>query len=60
MSLPHGNRIQILAPIIRDRKGEYRKELQEMRREGFIRARIDGEIIDLTQVLPSKNINGIR
>jgi excinuclease ABC subunit A len=49
MSLPQGSRIQILAPLVRDRKGEYRKELQEMRREGFIRARIDGEIRDLTQ-----------
>lgn len=48
MSLPLGSRIQILAPIVRDRKGEYRKELQRMRREGFIRARIDGEMKDLT------------
>ena len=54
MSLPHGSRIQILAPIVRDRKGEYRKELQEMRREGFIRARIDGEMIDLTQDITLK------
>jgi excinuclease ABC subunit A len=35
--------------IIRDRKGNYRKELQEMRSEGFVRARIDGEMKDLTQ-----------
>jgi len=49
MSLPQGSKIQILAPMIRDRKGEYRKELQEKRREGFIRARIDGKIMDLTQ-----------
>jgi excinuclease ABC subunit A len=49
MSLPYGSRLQILAPIVRDRKGEYRKELQQMRREGFIRARIDGKMIDLTQ-----------
>ena len=48
MSLPEGSRIQILSPIVRDRKGEYRKELQKMRRYGFIRARIDGEIMDLT------------
>ncbi len=48
MSLPKGSRIQILAPLVKDRKGEYRKELQQMRREGFIRARIDGEITDLT------------
>ncbi|NWF52753.1 MAG: excinuclease ABC subunit UvrA [Nitrospirae bacterium] len=49
LSLPQGNRLQILAPIVRDRKGEYRRELQEMRREGFIRARIDGNMVDLTQ-----------
>ncbi len=49
MSLPRGSKIQILAPIVKDRKGEYRKELQEMRREGFIRARIDGTITDLTE-----------
>ena len=49
MSLPQGSRVQVLAPIVRDRKGEYRKELEEMRPEGFIRARIDGEITDLTQ-----------
>jgi excinuclease ABC subunit A len=47
MSLPEGSRVQILSPIVRERKGEYRKELQKMRREGFIRARIDGEIRDL-------------
>ncbi len=49
LSLPQGNRLQILAPIVRDRKGEYRKELQQMRREGFIRARIDGKMVDITQ-----------
>ena len=54
MSLPDGNRIQILAPIVRDRKGEYKKELQEMRREGFIRARIDGEMTDLTHDISLK------
>jgi len=54
MSLPKGTRLQILAPIVRDRKGEYRKELQEMRREGFIRARIDGEMTDLTQDISLK------
>ncbi|MBI5073964.1 MAG: excinuclease ABC subunit UvrA [Nitrospirae bacterium] len=49
LSLPEGTRIQVLSPIIRDRKGNYRKELQEMRSEGFVRARIDGEMKDLTQ-----------
>ncbi len=49
LALPEGTRIQILSPIIRDRKGNYRKELQEMRSEGFVRARIDGVMKDLTQ-----------
>ena len=49
LALPEGTRIQILSPIIRDRKGNYRKELQEMRSEGYVRARIDGEMKDLTQ-----------
>ncbi|MBI5631900.1 MAG: excinuclease ABC subunit UvrA [Nitrospirae bacterium] len=49
LSLPEGTRIQILSPIIKDRKGNYRKELQEMRSEGFVRARIDGDMKDLTQ-----------
>ncbi|MDH4231279.1 MAG: excinuclease ABC subunit UvrA [Nitrospirota bacterium] len=48
-ALPENTRIQILAPIVRDRKGNYRRELQEMRSEGFVRARIDNEMADLTQ-----------
>ncbi len=47
-SMPMGMKIQILAPIVIERKGEYRKELQQMRRDGFVRARIDGEMVDLT------------
>ncbi|NJD55112.1 MAG: excinuclease ABC subunit A [Nitrospirae bacterium] len=49
LALPEGTRIQILSPIVRDRKGNYRKELQEMRSEGYVRARIDGQMKDLTQ-----------
>ncbi len=49
LALPEGTRIQVLAPIVKDRKGNYRKELQEMRNEGFVRARIDNEMVDLTQ-----------
>ena len=45
--LPEGAKFQILAPIVRGRKGEYRKELLEMRRAGYVRARIDGEMVDL-------------
>lgn len=49
LSLPGGAKIQILSPIVRDRKGNYTKELREMRNEGFVRARIDGKMMDLTQ-----------
>jgi excinuclease ABC subunit A len=49
LSLPENTRIQILSPIVKDRKGNYRKELQEMRSEGFVRARIDNKMVDLTQ-----------
>jgi len=54
VSMPHGTRLQILAPIIRDRKGEYKKELTEMRNEGFVRARIDGVMLDLTEEISLK------
>ncbi|HEU4683412.1 MAG TPA: excinuclease ABC subunit UvrA [Nitrospira sp.] len=46
-ALPEGTKFQILAPIVRSRKGEYRKELLEMRRAGYVRARIDKQTVDL-------------
>ena len=46
-TLPEGVKFQVLAPIVRGRKGEYRKELLEMRRAGYVRARIDGKLVDL-------------
>ncbi|MEW6245574.1 MAG: excinuclease ABC subunit UvrA [Nitrospirota bacterium] len=45
--LPEGTKFQILAPIVRGRKGEYRKELLDMRRAGYVRARIDDRLVDL-------------
>jgi len=48
MALPSSSRIQILSPIVIGRKGEYKKELTEATKKGFVRARIDGEIVDLT------------
>jgi len=47
LELPADTRLQILAPIVRGRKGEYRKELSDMKGKGFVRARIDGEIREL-------------
>ncbi|MCP9471697.1 MAG: excinuclease ABC subunit UvrA [Nitrospira sp.] len=46
-ALPEGTKFQILAPIVRGRKGEYRKELSEMRKAGYVRARVDGTVVDL-------------
>ena len=48
MSLPEGTKIQVLAPVIRNRKGEYVKLLQNFQKQGFTRARIDGEQIELS------------
>ena len=47
--LPEGDRVLVLAPIVRGRKGEYRKLLQELLREGFVRARVDGKVVELSQ-----------
>ena len=48
MKLPEGTRVQIMAPVVRGRKGEYSKLIQDLLKEGFIRARIDGENVELT------------
>ncbi|HVN36842.1 MAG TPA: excinuclease ABC subunit UvrA [Myxococcota bacterium] len=48
LSLPEGTAVAVLAPIVRDRKGEYRKDLESLRRQGFVRARIDGALCDLS------------
>ena len=47
MALPEGTRAYLLAPIVRDRKGEYRKEFQELRKQGFQRVKVNGEFHDL-------------
>jgi excinuclease ABC subunit A len=47
MALPEGTRLFLLAPIVRDRKGEYKKELAELLKKGFQRAKIDGEYYTL-------------
>ena len=47
LAYPEGSRLQVLAPVIRGKKGEHQKMLEEARKSGFIRARIDGEQYDL-------------
>lgn len=49
IGLPEGERVMILAPIVRGRKGEFRKELEKLHRDGFLRARIDGEMRQLDE-----------
>ncbi len=46
-SLPEGSRLLLMAPVVRGRKGEYRKELREYQRRGFQRVKIDGELYDI-------------
>ena len=49
LRLPKGTSLTILSPIVREKKGEYRKELEELRRDGFVRVRIDGQMRDLSE-----------
>jgi excinuclease ABC subunit A len=49
LTLPAGTRAQVLAPIVRGRKGEYRQIFVQMRKEGFVRARINGSVRDLDE-----------
>ena len=48
LSLPEGSRIQILSPIVRARKGEYQKVFEDAKKSGYVRARVDGSLYDLS------------
>jgi excinuclease ABC subunit A len=47
MALPPGTKIMLLAPVVQARKGEYKEKLDELKTQGFLRARIDGEVVEL-------------
>ena len=49
MEMPEGTRLVLYAPYVRGKKGEYKKQLGQMAREGFLRARIDGELVELAR-----------
>jgi excinuclease ABC subunit A len=49
LSLPEGSRLILLAPVVQARKGEHIQVLEELRAQGFVRARIDGEVVELDQ-----------
>ncbi len=49
MALPEGSRMMIMAPVVRARKGEYAKVFEDARRSGYVRARVDGSMYDLSE-----------
>ncbi|MGK0374813.1 MAG: excinuclease ABC subunit A [Arenicella sp.] len=49
MALPDGTKVMLMAPVVRDRKGEFLNLLQSMHSQGFVRARVDGQVIDLSE-----------
>ncbi|MEA1971018.1 MAG: excinuclease ABC subunit UvrA [Thermodesulfobacteriota bacterium] len=54
--LPEGTKINIMSPIVRGRKGEFQKELKRLRKDGFVRVRVDGSIKDLAEnITPDRN-----
>ena len=61
MKYPEGTRLQVLAPVVRARKGEHAKVLEDARKSGFVRVRIDGELYELddTPALDKKKKHAI-
>jgi excinuclease ABC subunit A len=51
-NLPEGTRLQILAPVVRGRKGEYKSVLQDVNKAGYVRVRVDGEMYEVTDDIP--------
>ncbi len=52
LAQPSGTKLQLMAPVVRGRKGEYKKLLQDLMKRGYIRARVNGAMLDLTEGLP--------
>jgi excinuclease ABC subunit A len=52
LALPERSRLMLLAPVVRERKGEHQQRLAELRSQGFIRARVDGKLVDLDTIKP--------
>jgi excinuclease ABC subunit A len=50
LAMPEGTRLLLLAPVVRDRKGEYRKELAELQHRGFARVKVDGKLYEIAEV----------
>ncbi|MBE02437.1 excinuclease ABC subunit UvrA [uncultured Marinobacter sp.] len=52
LAMPEGSRLMILAPVVRDRKGEHLQVIEAMRSQGFIRLRVDGTVYDIDDIPP--------
>ena len=57
MALPEGSRIQLLAPVVRGRKGEHARILENARKSGYVRVRIDGNVYDLSETIKLEKNN---
>ncbi|MEO0513958.1 MAG: excinuclease ABC subunit UvrA [Planctomycetota bacterium] len=54
MALPEGSKLMVLAPVIRGKKGHHKEVFEGMVRQGFVRARVDGEVMDLREIAKTK------
>ena len=57
LDLPEGSRFSVVAPTVRDQKGDFRRELEDLRRSGYLRASIDGDLVDLAETIPKLDKN---
>ncbi len=57
LSMENGTKVQIMAPVVRGRKGEHQKELDAARRSGFVRVRVDGNLYDLSEEIKLEKNN---
>lgn len=57
LSMEKGTKVQIMAPVVRGRKGEHQKELDAARRSGFVRVRVDGNLYDLSEEIKLEKNN---
>ena len=57
MSMPEGTKIQLLAPVVRGRKGTHAKLLEKAKKSGYVRVRVDGNMYELTEeIILDKNL----
>ena len=60
LALPDGAKLQILAPVVRGRKGEYRQLFEDLRKQGFVRVRVNGEMRDLADEITLERYTSVK